>query len=82
MTTMTGAYGPAAGRSRWWRLRLAARLGRFAGRVVPTWPGVRRFVLVVGGLGCLDAAAWRVSIGLGLAAIGTGLLLLDWVTGE
>ena len=49
--------------------RLAARIDRTA-------------VLIVSGLGCLDAAAWHTwGVGAGLAAVGASLLAVEYLTG-
>lgn len=35
-------------------------------------------LLSVAGLGFLAAAAWTIALPLGLAAVGAGLLLIEW----
>lgn len=53
------------------------RLARLAARVD------RTALLIVSGLGCLDAAAWHTfGIGAGLAAVGVSLLAVEYLTAD
>lgn len=63
------------------RTPLLVRAGRLAARALPTWQGIRRFVLSVGGFGCMTAAAWQWSLIAGLVALGASLLILEALTG-
>lgn len=84
ISTLTSAYRAerAIRRSRPPRTPLLARLGRFAGRVLPRAATVRTAVLSLIGFGCLTAAAWVVALPLGLAAAGVSVLLIEYLTGE
>lgn len=64
------------------RTSLTIRAGRILGRALPTWAGIRRFVLSVSGFGALSFAAWQMSEALGYAAAGLSLLILEALTGS
>jgi hypothetical protein len=64
------------------RRPLLAALAVLAARVVAALPQARTLVLSVAGFGCLVAAAWTVSTGVGLATAGVSLLLLEYLTEE
>lgn len=79
MTTMTGAYGSTHTRRRTGE-RAAAAAGRWLARVLPRWPSVRRFALVLSGFGAVDYGVWLVSRPAGFIVAGVCALLLDWLT--
>lgn len=64
------------------RTRPAVRTLRLPALRVPTLSSVRQWTFTVGGLGCLTGAAWTIGLGIGLAAGGVSLLLLNWLSGD
>jgi hypothetical protein len=58
---------------------LARRLGRSRLITAAFLRVLLRFLLVVAGLALLTAAAWIVTLWLGLAAAGLSCLVLEWV---
>ena len=63
------------------RTPILVKAGRLAARALPRWETFRRAALSVGGFGLLTAAAWTISLGLGLAAAGVSLLVLEMLLG-
>lgn len=59
-----------------WRHKARIALAQNAQRIT----GLRRLTLTVAGLGSLDIAAWHVNDGIGYAAVGVSLLVLEWAT--
>lgn len=58
-----------------WRRKAGLALARTAARST----GAARFTLTTGALGFLDGAAYYANIGVGLAATGVSLAVLEWV---
>jgi uncharacterized membrane protein len=58
---------------------LARKLGRSRLITKAALAVVLRFLLVVAGLVLLTAAAWTVTLWLGLAVAGVSCLLLEWI---
>lgn len=56
--------------------------GRVLGRLVSAGARARTAMLQLGGLGLLDAAAWRAGAVWGLAVAGAALLFLDLMNGS
>jgi hypothetical protein len=83
-TSFTTAFSAAraAKAARRPRVSLLVRAGRAIGRALPTWAGIRRFTLSVGGFSALSYAAWTVTEPLGYAAAGLSLLILEALTGS
>lgn len=63
------------------RTPLTIRAAQWAARRLPAWPALRRVVLVLAGFGLLVAAAWQVSLTLGLVAAGVSLLVVEALSG-
>lgn len=61
------------------RTPLAARIGRTAARLLPTWQKIRTTALSLTGFGFLSAAAWSVAVPLGLAAAGISILIVEYL---
>lgn len=61
------------------RTPLLTRVAKLAAHTLPTWSALRTFILTIAGLSLLTTAAWTVAIGLGLAAAGVSLLVLEWL---
>lgn len=82
--TFTGAYaeGRAKKARRHPRTPLLVKLGRVMGRRLPSYQAVKTNVMVTGGLGFMDYAAFEWHHIVGYLAIGASLLLLDYVSGE
>lgn len=86
MTSFTEAYRATRAASR--RRTESARtpvlvfVGRALARVVTAGARARTALLQLGGLGLLDAAAWKVGIVWGLAVAGLALLFLDLMNGS
>ena len=64
------------------RRPVLAAVGTLAARAAGRLQAGRTAALQLGGLGLLDAAAWRAGPAWGLAGAGAALLLLDWLNGE
>jgi hypothetical protein len=64
------------------RESLVLRLVRFAAKRLPDWSDVRTGVLQVSGLTCVDLAAYRWNVTLGILAIGVSLFVIEALSGE
>lgn len=71
----------AARKTRPPRTPLTVRAARRLARMLPSWQGFRTFMLHLAGLGLLSAAAWQISMALGLAAAGVSVLILEALSG-
>jgi hypothetical protein len=54
----------------------------FLGRSLPKWKKVRTTAMQVAGFAFLDYAAWNAGLIWGCVAIGTSLLILEWLGGD
>ena len=57
-------------------------LASWLGERLPGWNQVRTGILQVSGLGCVDFAAYRFNVTLGILAIGVSLFILEALGGE
>jgi len=64
------------------RESLVLRLARYAAKRLPSWSDVRTVVLQVTGLGCVDLAAYRWNVTLGILAIGVSLFVIEALSGD
>lgn len=64
------------------RTPILAHLGRLTARALGQAGRARTPVLQLGGLGLVDAAAWRAGTVWGLLVGGAALLFLDWLNGD
>lgn len=89
MTTAMEAFKAARGtRATRTRQPVAVALGNalvavfaFLGRKLPSVAAIRTTALALGGFGFLSAAAWSVSLPLGLAAVGLSFLAVEYLSG-
>lgn len=84
LSVLTTAYRTerATQRPRPPRTPLLARAGRTLARTLPTWRTIRTALLSLTGFGLLSAAAWTISLTLGLAAAGLSLLIVEYLTAD
>jgi len=68
----------------WRRVRtaLASAVSQGATMASAARHRLRRPALVIGGLGCMDAAAYQGPLWLGLVVTGASLWVLEWLTGD
>lgn len=64
------------------RTPLLVHAGRAAGRLVTLLPRLRTAAFSIGGLAGITAGAFQVHTGLGLAAGGLSLLVLEYLTSD
>lgn len=64
------------------RASLLTRVGRGIGRLANHAEKLRQAALSLGGLACLDYAAFRWDEIAGWAAIGVSLLVVEWLTSD
>lgn len=62
------------------RTPILVYLGRFLGRLLPTWDAFRSFVLTVAGLSAICAGAFQWASEAGWIAVGLSLVLLEYLT--
>lgn len=72
----------AANGTRKKREPLLTKIVKLTAKVLPRASSVRRFVLQVGGLSLLDAAAWQFTTWSGLLATGISLLVFDFLVSD
>lgn len=82
MTTIDPRALPRTGRWTAARAQLAQARRRTAVTALAARRRLRSPALSLGGLACMDTAAWQVDHAFGWLAIGVSLLVYEWLGGD